>query len=120
MERTVNLNLDDSLPIETFDVDVATGFAEVGGEYVRIVHVMAAREYTIPLSYETTAEDALRLAAAVIEWDSGMMEQADSPFHAKGPKVSARQTVRSFLPRMKACEFRELFVDTYSYAGALG
>lgn len=118
--RTVNLNLDDTLTNETLDLDVATGVATVGGEYVRVVHIVAAREYTIPLAYETTAEDALRLGAAVIEWDTGMMEQADSPFHANGPKVSARQVIRSFLPRMKACELRDVFVDTYGYAGALG
>ncbi|ARO54129.1 hypothetical protein B2G69_08195 [Methylorubrum zatmanii] len=120
--RTVNLNLDDNLYFENVCIDVATGVAKmegVEGGYVRLIHVMAAREYTVPLAYETTAEDALRLASAVIEWDTGMMEQADAPFSSKGPALAARQTIRSFLPRMYRCEFRDLFVDTYGYAGEL-
>lgn len=122
--RTVNLNLDDALYLSDVQPDVATGVArlegiEADGGYVRWVHVMAAREYTVPLTYQTTAEDALRLAAAVIEWDTGMMEQADDPLNAKGARVPARQVIRGFLPRMYACELRDLFVDTYGYAGAL-
>lgn len=117
--RQVHLDLDDTLNIGTIDLDVATGIARMGEETVRIVHVLAANEFTVPLAYETTAEEALRLAAAIIEWDTGMMEQADSPFHAKGPKVPARQTIRSFLPRMFQCELRDVFVDTYGYAGTL-
>ena len=121
--RIVNLNLDDNLYFENVQPDVATGVAKLegveGNGYVRWLHVMAAREYTVPLAYETTAEDALRLAAAVIEWDTGMMEQADAPFSSKGRAVTARQTIRSFIPRMYRCEFRDVFVDTYGYAGEL-
>ena len=76
---TGHLDLDDSLKIDTIDLDVATGIAKLDGETVRILHVLAANEFTIPLTYETTAEDALRLAAAIIEWDVGMMEAADAP-----------------------------------------
>lgn len=80
---------------------------------------MAASEFTVPLTFATTAEDPLRLAGAIIEWDTGMMEQADAPFENKGPSVSARQVIRGFLPKMYPCEFRHLFVDTYGYAGTL-
>ena len=97
---------------------MATGIAKLDGETVRILHVLAANEFTIPLTYETTAEDALRLAAAIIEWDVGMMEAADAPFSTDSPKLGARQTIRSFLPRMLPCEFRDLFVATYGYSGA--
>ncbi|WP_345821612.1 hypothetical protein ABC766_07105 [Methylobacterium fujisawaense] len=118
--RTVNLDLDHSLAIGTIDLDVATGIAMLdGGAYVRVVHVKAANEFTVPLAYETTAEEALRLAAAIIEWDVGMMEAADAPFSADSPKLVTRQVIRGFLPRMYRCEFRDLFVDTYGYAGAL-
>ena len=121
--RTVNLNVDVGLPLSDVQPDVATGIAKmegVEGGYVRWLHVTAASEFTVPLTFETTAEDALRLAAAIIEWDTGMMEAADAPFSADSPKLSTRQVIRSFLPRMKACELRDLFVDTYGYAGALG
>lgn len=117
--RTVHLDLDDSLAIGTIDLDVATGIAKLDGDTVRVLHVLAANEYTLPLTYETTSEEALRLAAAIIEWDVGMMEAADAPFSADSPKLVTRQTIRSFLPRMYRCEFRDLFVDTYGYAGAL-
>ena len=119
MRRTVHLDLDDTLQIGTIDLDVATGIAKLDGETVRVLHVLAANEYTVPLAFETAAEDALRLAAAVIEWDTGMMEQADAPFSSKGRAVTARQTIRSFIPRMYRCEFRDVFVDTYGYAGEL-
>lgn len=117
--RTVHLDLDDSLSIGTIDLDVATGIARIGEETVRILHVLAANEFTVPLAYETTAEEALRLAAAIIEWDTGMMEQADSPFAGAAPKLSSKQVIRSFLGKMYRCEFRDLFVDTYGYAGTL-
>lgn len=114
--RTVNLNLDDSINLTDVQADVATGVAKLDGEYIRWVHVMAAREYTVPLAYETTAEDALRLAAAVIEWDVWMTERADDPYQAKWGKLTGRETIRSFLPKMHACELRELFVETYGLA----
>ncbi|WP_311274027.1 hypothetical protein [Methylobacterium sp. WCS2018Hpa-22] len=117
--REINLNLDETLALGPLDPDMTTGIAKLGDDYVRVVHVVAANEYTIPLPHMTPAEDALRLAAAVIEWNVGMMEQADAPYDAKGPQITARQTIRSFLPRMLPCEFRDLFVDTYSYAGEL-
>lgn len=119
--RTVNLNLDDGLALSNVQPDASTGVAklegvEADGGYVRWVHVMAAREYTVPLAYETTAEDALRLAAAVIEWDVWMTERADDPYQAKWGKLTGRETIRSFLPKMHACELRELFVETYGLA----
>lgn len=117
--RTVHLDLDDTLNVGTIDLDVATGIAKIGDETVRILHVLAANEFTIPLTFETGAEEAIRLADAIIEWDCGMMEQADDPMRVKGPGVPARQVIRSFLPRMYACEFRHLFVETYGYAGTL-
>lgn len=117
--RQVSLDLDDTLNLGPLDIDVATGIAEFDGDYVRVLHVKAAREYTIPLKLETSPEDALRLAAAVIEWDCGMMEQADSPFSGAAPKFSSRQIIRSFLPKMLRCELRDLYVDTYGYARAL-
>lgn len=118
--RQVPLDLDDTVNLNSLDLDVATGIAMFdGGAYVRFLHVKAAREYTVPLAYETSQADALRLAAAVIKWDCGMMEQADDPLHAKGPKVPARQVIRSFLPKMLQCELRDVFVDTYGYAGTL-
>lgn len=116
---TAILDLDTATPLSDVHFDVATGIAKLGDELVRWVHVLAAREYTVPLSYDVSPEEALRLAAAVIEWDTGMMEQADSPFHAKGPALSARQVIRGFLPRMRQCELRDVFVDTYGYAGRL-
>lgn len=60
--RTVNLDLDDSLALSNVQPDASTGIATlegVEGGYVRWVHVMAANEHTVPLAYETTAEDAL-------------------------------------------------------------
>ncbi|MDH2309162.1 hypothetical protein [Methylobacterium brachiatum] len=122
--RTVDLNLDDGLLLKDVQPDVATGCAKLDGVdqdggYVRWVHVMAASEFTVPPTFATTAEDALRLAGAIIEWDTGMMEAADGPFSADSPKLATRQVIRSFLPRMYPCEFRHLFVDTYGYAGTL-
>ncbi|MCJ2081541.1 hypothetical protein [Methylobacterium sp. J-090] len=115
----ISLNLDDSLALGPLDPDVTTGIAKLGDDYVRVIHVVAANAFTVPLTHETTAEDALRLAAAIIEWDTGMMEAADAPFSSDSPKLATRQTIRSFLPRMHRCEFRDLFVDTYGYAGEL-
>ncbi|MGW9821960.1 hypothetical protein ACUXK4_004549 [Methylorubrum extorquens] len=118
--RTVNLNIDDGLALSNVQPDASTGIATlegVEGGYVRWVHVMAANEHTVPLAYETTAEDALRLAAAIIEWDAGMMERADDPFHTKWSNLGPRQTIRHFLPKMHPCEFREMFADTYDLQG---
>ncbi|MCJ2089899.1 hypothetical protein MKK88_28500 [Methylobacterium sp. E-005] len=115
----VHLDLDDTLDIGTIDLDVATGIAKIGDETFRILHVLAANEFTIPLTFDTAAEEALRLADAVIDWDCGMMEHADNPFRVKAPKLSAKQVIRLFLPRMHKCEFRDLFIETYGYAGRL-
>ncbi|QEE39913.1 hypothetical protein [Methylobacterium sp. WL2] len=116
---TVNLNLDETLALGPLDPDVTTGIAKLGDDYVRVVHVVAANQFTVLLPHETPAEDALRLAAAIIEWDTGMMEAADAPFSSDSPKLATRQIIRSFLPKMHPCEFRDLFVDTYGYAGEL-
>ena len=115
----ISLNLDETLALGALDPDVTTGIAKLGDDYVRVLHVRAASEFTVPLTYETPPEAALRLAAAIIEWDVGMMEAADGPFSDAAPKLSIRQTIRSFLPSMLRCEFRDLFVDTYGYAGEL-
>jgi hypothetical protein len=117
--RDISLNLDETLALVMVDIDVAIGVSKIGDEYVRLVHVRAANEFTVPLVHDVPAEDALRLAAAIIEWDTGMMEAADAPFSSDSPKLGTRQTIRSFLPRMLPCELRHLFVDTYGYAGEL-
>lgn len=115
----ISLNLDTSLALGPLDPDVTIGIAKQGDDYVRVVHVVAANIFTVPLPHETPAEDALRLAAAIIEWDVGMMEAADDPYQSKWSNLSARQIIRSFLPRMRACEFRDLFADTYGLTGEL-
>ncbi len=60
----------------------------------------AAREYTVPLAYETSQADALRLAAAVIEWDTGMMEQADD---RSTPRARRSPPGRSSARYCRAC-----------------
>lgn len=117
--RQTNIDLDDSLALGPIDLDVASGIAKLGEDYVRVVHVVAARSYTVPLDMKVTSEDALRLAAAVIEWDCGMMDAADSPFSGAAPKLSSKQIIRSFLPKMYPCELRDLYVDMHGYAGTL-
>ena len=120
MER--HTNIFDKLNMDNVLYDAAVGFVgldSVPGGYVRIIMVRSANEFTIPLSSEVSQEDVLRLAAAVTEWDADMMEQAEAPFDNKGPAVPARQVIRGFLPCMYRCEFRDLFVDTYGYAGVL-
>ena len=99
--RDIHVNVDATLNLSDLQPDVATGIAKmegVEGGYVRLIHVVAANEFTVPLTHETPAEDALRLAAATTEWDVGMMEQAEAPFSDAGPKLSIRQTIRNYLP----------------------
>jgi len=115
--RTVNINFDDRFSFDSIDIDAVTGVAKVKGGYVRIIHVMAAREYTVPVKLDTPSDDALRLAAAIIEWDTGMIALADDPYQAKWSGVGPRQIIRAFLPRMYQSEFRDLSVDTYDLHG---
>lgn len=114
--RQVTIDLDETLDLGTVEIDVAVCTAKLDGQYVRLVHVRAASEFTIPLPFTTPSEDALRLAAAVVEWDCGMADASDSPFHELGPAPAPKAVIKAMLPRMLPCEFRDLFCSTYRLA----
>ncbi len=47
-----------------------------------------------------------------------MLAQADKPFRVKDPERSAKDFIRTFLPRMLQCEFRDLFVTPTATRGS--
>lgn len=114
--REVPFDLDETLDLGEVDFDAAVGTSKMDGKYVRVVYVRAANEFTIPFPHTTPSEDLLRLATAIVEWDCGMADASDSPFHALGPAPAPKAVIKAMIPRMLPCEFRDLFCSTYRIA----
>jgi hypothetical protein len=99
--------------VTNFHPHINFGYGFIDGQKVKVVQVKVVNAFTVPLDASVSDYAALTLADAIARWDAGMADWGDDPLHHNGPPLAPTMTIRRMLPKMRPCEFKEVFTSTH-------